>query len=151
MSGSVQRFRCVPWISGSSRILPPPLESLRAEVDVLDRRKRIALGIEPAGGAKRVRADRPEPGPERRRLAGALLVDVVVQEVPKLRDDARIGRHVVVGAEDRRQRRIRLERRADAGERVGVREHVRVDEDDDVTGRVLDARRSARPPGRRLR
>ena len=109
---------------------------------------RIALGVEAARGAKRIRADRPEAGPERRRLACALLVDVVVQEVPKLRDHARVGGGVVVGAEDRRQARIRIERRPDPAERIGVREHVRVDEDDDVAGGVGRARRSSRPPAR---
>ena len=80
--------------------LPAGAREPRPEVDVLDGGKRVALCVEPAHAAKRIRADRPEAGPERRCLAGALLVDVVVQEIAELRDGARVGGGVVVRAED---------------------------------------------------
>src|SRR5919197_539472 len=75
----------------------------QAELDVLDRRGRIALCIE---ARKRRAADRAEAGPERLRPAGALLVHVVVEEVAETRDERRVGRIVVVGAEERVELRV---------------------------------------------
>ena len=43
------------------------------ELDVLDRRPRVALGVEAADRVEGVAADRAEAGPERRRRAGAAL------------------------------------------------------------------------------
>jgi hypothetical protein len=91
------------------------------------------------GSSKRVGPYGAQSGPERRRLACPLLVHVMVEEVSELRDDAWIRRPVVVGPEERRQLPIGRERLADAHERVPMRQHVGVDEDDDVPRRVADA------------
>jgi hypothetical protein len=88
--------------------------------------------VEPAGRLEGVAADRAETCPERARLAGRLLVDVVVQEVAEARDRAgRLG-VVVVGPEDGGQFGIAVEMRADALEGAGVDNDVGVDEDEDL-------------------
>ena len=103
-----------------------------AELDVLDRRGWVPLGIEPADAEERVATNGAETRPERRRRTRGLLVHVMVQEVAKARNDARRLGRVVVRAEDGDQLRG-LERAADPLERIGVRQHVGVDEDEHVT------------------
>ena len=106
------------------------------QVDVFDRRVREAFAVEAARRQERVAADRAQPGPERARRAGSPVVDVVVQQVAERRDGA-AGRGVVVGPEDGGQAGVVRERRADAGERVGVHLDVRVDEHEHVTTRAV--------------
>ncbi|OLT14681.1 hypothetical protein BJF78_17800 [Pseudonocardia sp. CNS-139] len=65
-------------------------------------------------------------------------MDVVVQQVAEGRDGA-AGLDVVVGAEERGQVRLGLERGLDPGERVGVHLDVGVDEDEHVTGGAAGA------------
>ena len=103
-----------------------------AELDVLDRRGWVPLGIEPSDAEERVATDGAETRPERRRRTCGLLVHVMVQEVAKARNGARRLGRVVVRAEDGDQARG-LERAPDPLERVGVRQHVGVDEDENVT------------------
>ena len=105
-----------------------------AELDVLDRRRSVPLGIEPPDIEERVAADGAETRPERRRTTRGLLVHVMVQEVAEARNGARRLGRVVVRAEHGDQLRGALERAPDPLERIGVRQHVGVDEDEDVAG-----------------
>ena len=111
----------------------------QAELDVLDGGRRVPVGVEAAGGEERLAPDRAEPSPERLRRPGALLVHVVVEEVPEARHEPGIGRVVVVGAEERVEAGVGGEGRAHAREGVPVRFHVGVDEDEEVASRAADA------------
>ena len=102
MLASVQRLRCVPRTAGSSTIRAAGRVQAHPELDVLDRRARVAPRVEAADGVEGLAADRAEAGPERRRLAGAADVDVVVQEVAKARHGWRRRR---AGRRRRRRRR----------------------------------------------
>ncbi len=85
---------------------------------------------------------RLETGPrraERRRQACRLLVHGVVEEIPEGRDDALIGRAVVVRPEDGNEVGVAPEGFAQAPERVSVHDHVGVDEDKHVTCRSARA------------
>jgi hypothetical protein len=110
-----------------------------AELDVLDRCVRVPVRVEPACRPERIDADGAEAGPEGDRVARGALVDHVVEEVAKARDRAAREDTVVVRPEDADERRVTGERGADARERIGVHENVRVDEDDDVGGHPLRA------------
>ena len=103
-----------------------------SELDVLDRRRSVPLGIEAPDIEEHVTADGAETRPERRRTTRGLLVDVMVQEVAKARNGARRLGRVVVRAKDGDQLRRVLEREPDPFERIGVHQHVGVDEDEDV-------------------
>ena len=125
----------MPCTYGSSSILQPGRRQPRPEVDVLHRRDEVALGVESADRIEAVPPHGAEPGPERRRTPGALLVDVVMEQVAEGGDGARVGRAIVVRAEERTERRIVLEGPPDPDEGVVMREHVRVDEDEHVACR----------------
>ena len=131
-----------------ARVEDDPRAALRepqAELDVLDRRGRVALRVE---ARERGTADRTEAGPERLRGAGELQVHVVVEKVPEARDEPGVGRVAVVGAEKRVEARVGGERGAQALECVAVRLDVGVDKDEHVAGR---AARALVPRGRRAR
>ncbi len=113
-----------------------PTYDPRAEVDVLDRRQRIALAIEPARGVERVGAHGPEPGPEGGCRPGGLLVDVVMEEISKAGDGTGRSRAVVVGAEHRCQLGVVVEGAPDTRKGIRVREDVGIDEHEDVSRRV---------------
>ena len=86
-----------------------------AELDVLDRRPAVELGVEAAGLDEDVAADQAAAGPEGVGGAGvvdelARLVDVVVQEVPELADQPGGGGAVVVGAEEAGEAGVGLDR-----------------------------------------
>ena len=108
----------------------------QAELEVLDGRRRVAVGVEAAGGEEGLTPDRAETGPERLRRPRSLLVHVVVEEVAEARHERGVGGVVVVGAEERVEARVGGEGRADAREGVAVRLHVGVDEQEDVAGRA---------------
>jgi hypothetical protein len=124
------------------QVLPPDLgveddlgavaREPHSELDVLDR----MIG-EAAGSLEGAAADRAEPGPERHRGTRRGLVDVVVEQVPERGDGARRAGVVVIRAEERDQRRIVAEPRANLGEDVVVHLDVRVDEDQHVSLRLL--------------
>ena len=145
---TVQRFRCVPRIDGSSRVLRSRLVQPQPELDVLDRRLRVPRGVEAARVGEDLASHGSEPRPERLGRARRPRVHVVVEQVAEARDEPGRLRPVVVGAEDGRDRRVG-ERGADPRERVGGDEHVRVDEDEDVAagarGAVVSRRRRPRP------
>jgi len=102
----------------------------------------------------------------------------MVEEVAERRHGARVGRIVVVRADQRRQRGVALERPANADERIAVNDNVGVDEheqrarrlrgaavpsvrraaaffdDDDLLGRLIrasDRRQALSEGGRRVR
>ena len=135
------RLRWVPWISGSSLIRPPAAREPQAQLDVLDGRRAEAPVVEAVDLDEGVAPHRPQAGPEGGRDATRALVDVVVEHVPKGRHRPVQRGQVVVGAEDRDQLGLRLERGPDPGEHVGVHQHVRIDEHED---------RSLRPRGARI-
>ena len=106
---SVQRFRCVPWSSGSSSIA-----AAIGQPHARARRPRSRRGgTAPRRSRRRRRTpsvDGAEARPERAGGPGRLLVDVVVEQVAEARDDARRGRRVVVRAEDCASRSLRCEK-----------------------------------------
>src|SRR5207237_328901 len=79
--------------------------------DVLDGCERKTLSVEPACGEERVATNGAKAGPERRRGTCALLVDVMVQEISEDGHDSGMRRIVVVGPEERRERRLSCKRR----------------------------------------
>src|SRR5207248_7026086 len=135
-----------------SRVEPDPAARpghTKAEVDVLHGRVRKAGCVEAARGVESIPADRPEAGPERRDGAGAGMVNVVVEEVAERRDQGWVLGLVVVGAEERCELGVGLERATDATERVGARDDVGVDEDEHLARRarraLVASRRRSRP------
>ena len=95
-----------------------------AELDVLDRRVAEAA-VEPAGVEKDRAPDRAAAAPERRGRFAAGLVDVVVQQVPVLRKEARIGRGIVIGADDGVDAGMILQKLRHAPDEAGRHDHVR--------------------------
>ena len=91
-----------------------------------------ALGIKAADGLEGAAADCTDPCPEGLRIARAFEVDLMVKEVAKARDGAWGLRAIVVGAEDRVEAGIGLERRLDPPEGVGMDDDVGVDEGDQL-------------------
>ncbi len=92
------------------------------ELDVLDR-----MLDEAARTHERIAPDCPQAGPKRRDLAGGILVNVVMEEVPKAGDDASL-RRVIVGAKDRHKLRVELERLPDSSQGVEMHLDVSIDE-----------------------
>ncbi len=118
-----------------------------AQVDVLEPEP---LRIESTDRFERFAAHRAEAGPEGADGAGRSLMDVVVQQIAEARDDSRSAWGVIVGAEDGGRLRPRLEQRAQATDRIGMHDDVRVDEDEDVAGgdrRALVAREAGARAG----
>ena len=76
------------------------------EVDVLHELDAL---VEPTHGLERVPADGAETRPERRRWAGGVLVDMMMEKVPEAGHHAGGGGRVVVRAEERGQAGIGLE------------------------------------------
>ena len=106
-----------------------------AELEVLDRRSTVELGVEAAGPEEDVAADQPAAGPEGPRGPDVVderaeLVDVVVQQVPEPADQARGGRSVVVGAEEAGEAGVDLEPGHGPGDGLGVDGDVGVEEED---------------------
>jgi hypothetical protein len=106
------------------------------ELDVLHRRLREQLFVESVEGEKDVTPDRSEPGPERRCGPGAILMNVMMEKVPKVGYDATGPRIVVVGAEYRREGLVIVEGSSNPGECVHVNLDVCVDEDEDIATRL---------------
>jgi hypothetical protein len=71
-------------------------------------------------------------------------VDVMVEEVTEVGDDADGPWIVIVGTEDRREARFVLEGTANPGECIAVHLDVRVDEDEHIATRLLRAEISRR-------
>jgi hypothetical protein len=108
-----------------------------AQIDVLDRRAREALLIEAADRDEFIPTDCAQSRPEGGRRASRHLVDVVVEEVPEVRNDAACARIVVVRPEERCQRGIGRKRSLDPRERVGMHRDIGVDEHDHVPARAF--------------
>ena len=125
---------------------PSPPGEAAAELDVLDRRARVASRVEPVDLGERVGAHRPEAGPEAPGLARGALVHRVVEEVPEAGDETRRDDAVVVRAEHGDEVAVLGERGANPRERVRVDEDVGVEEDEDVPRRPG---RAVVPRGRR--
>ncbi len=109
----------------------PPCVQPHTQLDVLDARLRVALGVEAAGGDELGAPHGSQAGPERLGLTGRAGVDVVMEQVAKARGEAGRRRVVVVGAEDRDQvggEEVPL----DSPEGVLVHLDVGIDEDDHI-------------------
>jgi hypothetical protein len=106
------------------------------ELDVLHRGLREPLFVETAKRQKDVTPDRAEPCPERRGSSSAFVMDVMVEEIPEIGDDAGGSGIVIVGAEDRGEARVVLEGAANPGECVAVHLDVRVDENEHIACRL---------------
>src|SRR5262249_9558786 len=107
------------------------LPQARAELDVLDRRLRIARGVEAARIHEDRLVDRPATAPERFRLARALAVVVVVDEILVLRQKVFRRRTIVVAAEDCGGAST-FEGRGKNARGVFTDNHIRIDEPDHV-------------------
>ena len=107
-----------------------------AELDVLYGWEREASFVESAEVVEDVAPDRAEPGPEGGRDSGVLLVDVVVEQVAEVGDNAGRPRFVIVGAKDRRQIRVVVKGAPYPNEDVFVHLDVGIDEDQDVPARL---------------
>ena len=121
------------WVEQDAAAVP--LEA-HAQLDVLDRRERVTVLVEAVNSEERFAPDSAETGPERRRDTRALMVDVMVEQVAEVGDDAPPAGVVVVRSEDGSELGIVLERLPDPRERVGVHLDVGIDEDDDVRRRL---------------
>ena len=104
------------------------------EVNVLHPGQRF---VESPGGVEGGPADRPEAGPEGADAARRRVMDVMVEQVAKSGDRPGRLRIVVVRAKQGGQPRVRLEFRADAGERIGVHDDIRIDEHEQLMARPL--------------
>src|SRR4029079_17686622 len=79
----------------------PPLPGQSAtELDVLDRRLRVAGRVEPSGGVEGGAPHGPDAGPERLHVTGRALVDDVMEQVAERRHRAPGRDGVVVRPED---------------------------------------------------
>jgi hypothetical protein len=114
--------------------LPAHVES-HAELDVLHRRVREPLLVETTELEEDVAPDGSEPGPKRGRNTGALVMNMVVEQVAEIGNDPAVRRIVIVGAEHSREVCVTRKRRADSSEGIVVNLDVRVDKDDDVPAR----------------
>ena len=114
MPGSVHSFRCLQRRSGTRTIRAAARRQAKSEVHVLDV---LPFGTEAPGRREGVASDRAETGPEGRRVAARLLVHVVVEEIAIPADAGLPGRSVVVGAEQRDQPRLALQKGRGCGPR----------------------------------
>jgi hypothetical protein len=114
------------------------------QLDVLHRGFREPLFVEPPKCQKDVTPDRAEPGPERRGGSGAFVVDVMVEEVTEVGDDADGPGIIIVGTEDGGKARVLFKGTANPDECVAVHLDVRVDEDEHIAARLLRAEISRR-------
>jgi hypothetical protein len=121
------------WVEQDAAAVPV---EAHAELDVLDRREWVTALVEAAESEEGFAPDGAETGPERRRGTGALVVDVMVEEVAEVGDDPTPAGVVVVRSEDGGELGVVLERLADSREDVVVHLDVGVDEDDDVRRRL---------------
>ena len=111
----------------------------QAELDVLDLRRGVASGVEAAGLEEDRATHRAAAGPEGGVVASRPLMGEVMAQVHVLREEAARRWRVVVGAGERRQRRVGGEGRAHAIDHVGVSDAVGVDEEDHLGARRLRA------------
>ena len=121
-----------------------------AELDVLDAGAAVALGVEAAVAQKHIPAHGAAAAPKARRLLGAVLVDVVVEEILDLRQEIRCAWRVVVRAEQRGQTRVVGEGPGHQADRLRPNRDVGIHEEDHIAGRGLDAQvaRHCRPAAR---
>src|SRR6185436_11131578 len=78
-----------------------------SELDVLDRRIRIARGVEAAGSDEDILAHRAAARPERGGVPGLAIVVIAVDEILVLRQEILSRGALVVAAEDRGRMRPR--------------------------------------------
>ena len=102
-----------------------------AELDVLDRRIAEA-SVESTLVEKHRAPDRAAAAPERRCLFVARLVHVVVQQVPVLREESRVGRGIVVRANHGSEGGASLQMRRHAPDQAGRHDDIGVDEEQHV-------------------
>lgn len=111
-----------------------------SELDVLDRRMGIPVGVESADVVEHGVPHGSEAGPERADISRRALVNGVVEQVAKPGHDLARSDEVVVGADDSDEVVIQSECLANPRKDVGLDNDVRVDEDDDIGLRLEDAR-----------
>jgi hypothetical protein len=109
------------------------------ELDVLDRGHRETLLVEAAKPQEDVAAYGAEACPEGGRRPGVPLMDMVVEEVAEVRDEAPGVGIVVVRAEHGVELGVVVECRSDTGERVIVHFDVGIDEHEDFPLRAARA------------
>jgi hypothetical protein len=126
-----------------------------AELDVLHRRARegcsVTSFVEAAQLGENVTSDGSEASPEGRRNTRALLMDMVVEEVPKVRNDAAPTGVIVVRAEDSREIAVTVERFSDSGEGIVVDFDIRVHEHENVAPGLRGAAITCGPRAERAR
>ena len=105
-----------------------PTQSV-AEFDVFDRRLAIAL-VESADRHECLAPNGPASCPEGLRLARAVLMRVVVEQVAVARDNARRGRLIIVGTDDRVRFGVFLEILRGARHEIPGERDIRVGKDD---------------------
>jgi hypothetical protein len=117
---------------------PASVDEPHAQIDVLDRRAREASLVEAANRDEFIPTDCAQSGPEGGCRARRHLVDVVVEEVPEVRNDAARARIVVVRPEERCQGGIGRKRSLDPREGVRMHRDIGVNEHDHVAVRAFD-------------
>jgi hypothetical protein len=117
---------------------PASVDEPHAQIDVLDRRAREASLVEAADRDEFIPTDCAQSGPEGGCRARRHLVDVVVEEVPEVRNDAARARIVVVRPEERCQGGIGRKRSLDPREGVRMHRDIGVNEHDHVAVRAFD-------------
>ena len=125
------------------------LPDAASQLRVLDRRERIAVGVELAGTQEECTSDGSATCPERRVLPPRALVNEVMSQVHVLREETGIRRGDVVGTRQAREARIATKRRSNAIDAISVRDTVRIDEQQHVRAavpRALVARASGPGP-----
>lgn len=104
------------------------------EFDVFDGRPGKAL-IEASRGAELLFPDSAAPSPESSRVTVRPVVDKAMEQVAKSTDASGRSRMLIIRTEERIQVRICLERACESIERIRMNGSIRIQEDEDVSGR----------------
>ena len=129
--------QCPPFAVSAldGRLQPDPVPETAyspTDLNVLDLGFVVGPFVKTVRFLKDVPTNGADPGPERQRVPGVLMMHVAVHEVPILGNPALRVRGIVVGAEDRREVLIDGHVVGDQAQSVGVDGDVGIDKNQDV-------------------